>query len=200
MINDAADAADAAAVKPALLARVAAGDEAAMRECIKVYGPLIWSLARRSCQQHGDAEDAVQEIFIELWKVSAKFDDALGSEATFVSMLARRRLIDRFRRRLPVEIDIDDTELSDDAAAMTALDHDIDFATVRRGLQRLRPEERRVLDLSFTFGLSQSEIVTQTGLPLGTVKSHARRGLASLREWMGVSARASAPAADEDES
>src|ERR1041385_2281154 len=81
----------------ALLARVAGGDPRAVRDCIARYGGLVWSIARRF--EAADAEDAVQEIFLDLWKSAARFDGRIASEAAFVAMIARRRLIDRKRTR-----------------------------------------------------------------------------------------------------
>lgn len=148
---------------------------------------MVWSLALRSV--HGDraeAEDAVQEIFIEVWRSAAKYDPSKGSESLFVAMIARRRLIDRFRARGPEMTAIEDVELaSDDDPAMSA-ELGADFGAVRQGLATLKPDERRVLDLGFVYGMTQSEIVEKTGMPLGTVKSHMRRGLIRLREWMNV--------------
>src|ERR1043165_482447 len=81
----------------ALLARVAGGDPRAVRDCIARYGGLVWSIARRF--EGADAEDAVQEIFLDLWKSAARFDPQIASEPAFVAMIARRRLIDRRRTR-----------------------------------------------------------------------------------------------------
>src|SRR5262245_66294972 len=80
-----------------LLARVAEGDAIAVRECIARYGGLVWSIARRF--ELADAEDAVQEIFLDLWKSAARFDPNIASETAFIAMIARRRLIDRRRTR-----------------------------------------------------------------------------------------------------
>ena len=82
-----------------ILQSVADGNAAAVDECLGKYGGLVWSLARRLCPRHEDAEDAVQEIFVEIWRNAAKFDPEIASEATYVTMIARRRLIDRYRRR-----------------------------------------------------------------------------------------------------
>lgn len=170
-----------------LLARVAQGDALATKECLRRHGAMVWSLALRST--HGDraaAEDAVQEIFIEVWRSSAKYNSEKGSESLFIAMIARRRLIDRFRARGPETVAIDDLELhsSDDPSRDAEIS--ADYGSVREGLKLLKPEERRVLDLGFVYGMTQSEIVEQTGMPLGTVKSHMRRGLIRLREWMHV--------------
>ncbi|HEY1068798.1 MAG TPA: sigma-70 family RNA polymerase sigma factor, partial [Pirellulales bacterium] len=82
-----------------LLPRVAAGQPSAVDECLARYGGLVWSLARRHTNNTSDAEDAVQEIFIDLWRSAARFNPQAASEATFVAMIARRRLIDRRRKQ-----------------------------------------------------------------------------------------------------
>lgn len=168
-----------------LLRRVASGDARATREFIRVYGSMVWSLALRSAfGDRAEAEDAVQEIFVEVWRSAAKYDPAKGSESLFIAMIARRRLIDRFRARVPDSVAIDDVELAVEDEFVQATEVQSEFQAVRQGLKVLRPEERRVLDLGFNHGLSQSEIAEKTGLPLGTVKSLMRRGLIRLREWM----------------
>ena len=85
-------------VSPPILPRVAAGEPTALAECMERYGGLVWSIALRLTGSRADAEDAIQEIFIDLWKSAARFDGAVASEKAFVAMIARRRLIDRRRR------------------------------------------------------------------------------------------------------
>ena len=74
-------------MSPALLPRVAQGDRAALNECIQRYGSLVWSLARRASPSASDAEDAVQEIFVEVWKSASRFDPRIAGESTFVAMI-----------------------------------------------------------------------------------------------------------------
>ena len=166
-----------------LLARVAEGDEDAVRAVIARYGNLIWSLARRF--DPADAEDAVQEIFLDLWRSAVRFDPAVASEVTFVAMIARRRLIDRRRTRArrPEASELEPGLAIADSAS--APDVDVDAARAARALDQLRPEQRQVLVLAIGHGLSHGEIAQRTGLPLGTVKSHARRGLLSMRALLG---------------
>jgi RNA polymerase sigma-70 factor (ECF subfamily) len=85
-------------VPDSILVRIAQGDRAAVRDCLDRHGGLVWSLARRLCPDPADLEDAVQEIFIDLWSAARRYDPAVAAESTFVAMIARRRLIDRRRR------------------------------------------------------------------------------------------------------
>jgi RNA polymerase sigma-70 factor (ECF subfamily) len=164
---------------PPLLARVAAGDPAAVRECLAQYGGLVWSIARRF--EPADAEDAVQEIFLDLWKSAARYDAQIASETAFVAMIARRRLIDRRRTRgrRPNRDPAGELPVVRDEASQP--DTCAEAQQAARALEQLRPEQRQVLVLSTCHGLSHGEIAEQTGMPLGTVKAHARRGLLSIR-------------------
>ena len=166
-----------------LLQRVGAGDTGAMLACMERFRGLIWSLVRRSCSNAADADDVVQEIFISLWSSAHRFDPTIASESTFVSVIARRRLIDRTRQRMrrpaPSSI-IEDVELDRNELPRCQIQEAGAIAQV--ALKKLRPEQQQVLHLSIECGCSHEQIATSTGLPLGTVKTHARRGLQKLRD------------------
>jgi RNA polymerase sigma-70 factor (ECF subfamily) len=173
-----------------ILQRIARSDAAAVEACVDRYGGLVWSLARRLCPRGEDPEDAVQEVFLALWKGAAQFDPEKGDESTFVAVVARRRLID-MRRRLARHAEPGELPESVEAPGESHVERaevvdDADRA--RRALAELRPEQQRVLSLSVYDGLSHQEISERTGLPLGTVKTHARRGLIRLRELLGKGA------------
>ena len=175
-------------VPQTILERVTAGDSPAVEECLQKYGGLVWSLARRLCSNYADAEDAVQEVFIEVWRHADRFDPQVASEATYITMIARRRLIDRFRRR---SRELDTASIQEEMVELTSrheqqTEIEEEAARARQFMQQLRPEQQQVLELSITHGLSQSQIAETTNLPLGTVKTHARRGLMRLRELLGA--------------
>ncbi|MBP3959734.1 sigma-70 family RNA polymerase sigma factor [Gemmata sp. G18] len=165
-----------------VLPRIAAGDPAAVPDCIARYGGLVWSLARRFLGNPSDAEDAVQDVFIELWKNAARYDPSRSSEPTYITMIARRRLIDRKRRtgRAPTA-----QTLADEPAEPTVvarIDIEEEAAKAAAVLGELREDERRVIQLAVYQGLTHEAIAAATGLPVGTVKTHIRRGLIRVRE------------------
>lgn len=173
-----------------ILERIAAGDAQAVDQCFDQYGGLIWSLARRYSPVYADAEDAVQEILLGVWRSASRFDPQVASEAAFITMIAKRRLIDRLRRRSG---GIDTVPMEEELplhvrSASDALEVQEEAARVQAVVDQLRDEERRVLRMSLMDGLTHSEISQATRLPLGTVKTHARRGLSRLREMLGANA------------
>lgn len=173
-----------------LLPKIAAGDPEAVEAFLHRHSNMVWGLARRFCRSAEDAEDATQEILVEVWKSAERYDSRAGSEVTFLMTIARRRLIDRARRqgRRPA------AELLEDAGTIAAPAqkdraemHD-EVQRAQEALAQLRPEQREVLDLALGHGRTHQEIAASIGMPLGTVKSHARRGLIRLREMLGVQA------------
>jgi RNA polymerase sigma factor (sigma-70 family) len=186
--------------EPTFLERVAAGDPLAVEGCLEKYRGLVWSMARRFAGNYADAEDAVQEIFIELWRHAGRFDAAMASESTFVATVARRRLIDRHRRRTtrPRAVPLVAEPASAVRSETDRLEALEQGQRVRGLLERLRPEQRQVLELSFDQGMSQQEIAESTRLPLGTVKTHARRGLMRLRQLLETSPAGAASGEDSD--
>ncbi len=171
-------------VTDCVLPRIAAGDPAAVPDCIARYGGLVWSLARRFLGNPADAEDAVQDVFIDLWKNAARFDPARASEPTYVTMIARRRLIDRKRRagRAPAAQSLGDEPAGAPRSGSDRVDVEDEAAKAAAVLNELRDDERRVIQMAVYQGLTHEEIAAATGLPVGTVKTHIRRGLIRVRE------------------
>lgn len=188
-LQTARGAADAAveSVPEPVLPDVARGERTAVQRCMTRYGALIWSIARRFSPTAADAEDATQEIFLDLWRSAARFDASRGSERVFVTMIARRRLIDRMRsQKARREHEVGGL---DDEAAQVGIDARIDRCAeadiARAALEELPQEQRKVIQLSIVDGLSHGEIAARSGLPLGTVKTLIRRGLIRVRQALG---------------
>ena len=168
-----------------MLPRIAAGDKTAVDECLQRYSGLIWSLARRRCADVQLAEDAVQNIFLHLWKVAGTFDESIATETTFIAMVARRRLIDFQRKQMAkkdfVHCEFDHLQMNS-VDPLIGLEINEEAARAKELLNQLPKDQQTVIRLSVFDGLSHSKISDRTGLKLGTVKTHIRRGLTKIRE------------------
>lgn len=135
-----------------------------------------------------DAEDAVQEIFVDIWKNAERFDESQSSETTFIAMIARRRIIDRIRRmnRRITADSFEDVVAEPESRDDKRVQLSVEAGQAAEALRSLKPEQQRVLQLSIVQGLSHQEIADLTGMPLGTVKTHARRGILQAREMLGL--------------
>lgn len=129
---------------------------------------------------------------MELWEKADRFDSRLAGEATYISMVARRRLIDKLRklRKEPESQSLDEVEhaLSDDG--QKALEASAETQRVLAVLETLQPEQQKVINMSSWLGMSHGAIAQQTGIPLGTVKSYLSRGLTTIRDALGEQGRA----------
>lgn len=160
-----------------------------MDDCVREYGGLVWRLAKKHLDHApGEVEDAVQDVFLELWLSAGRFDPGKGREVSFVATIAHRRLIDRQREittrkrhhRKAAALDRA-PRLSEDAGGVSTEDQ-IRLAAAFNGL----PEaERDALWMSVYCGLSHREIGLATELPIGTVKSRLRRAMVRLSEILG---------------
>jgi RNA polymerase sigma-70 factor, ECF subfamily len=172
------------------LPRIAAGDDSALEGCMDRYGALIWSLARRFSSNPIDSEDALQEILLEIWTKAGRWDPTKSSEVTFITMIARRKLIDRFRkqsRSLESASLSNDFEISE-ATQVNPVELLDESEKATRCLERLNENQRTVIEQSIHKGLSHQKIALGLGIPVGTVKTFARRGLIQLRNCMELQA------------
>ena len=180
-----------------LLPLVAKGDQDAVAECLDRYANLVWSLARRFISQREEAEDAVQEIFIDLWSSASRFDINKASEVTFVATLARRRLIDRLRkkRREPFMDELENVAHThlEEPIVVNEIENRQQAKRATRLIRDLRPEQQRVIKMAIHDGETHKEISESLGMPLGTVKTHLRRGLLNVRTAMQAHHQAAQP-------
>jgi len=171
-------------IEDSILFSLAREETGAFEKLVDQYGNLIWSIARRYLSNQTEAEDAVQEVFIAIWKSAGRFDPTKASEVTFVSMIARRRLIDHLRkiyRHKNLE-PIDDCFDDDALETKSILDKSADVQIISEAINQFAEEDKQLLSLSIYQGYSHSEISKLMNIPLGTVKTKIRRNLIQLRE------------------
>ena len=152
------------------------------------YHRQALGLALRVLGNMGDAEEVVQEAFLAAWRAGHTYDPSRGSTRTWLLTLVRNRAIDvvRARQRRPVQ-PLDehlDPPDSSDVPLQAALN--VDAARVAEALYKLPPEQRAVIELAYSSGLSHTEIAARLRLPIGTVKGRIRLGLDRLRQALGV--------------
>lgn len=175
-------------MQPVLLERVASGDPEAVQLCIDRYQGLVWTLARGFFADSAEVDDAVQDVFIDLWKNAGRFDSTRGKESTFVGLLARRRLIDRLRKktRRPDSASIEMEPVSNEETVDIRLSRSEDARVAKEILDTLPPQQRQAIELAVLHGYTHQEVSQKLEIPLGTVKAHVRRGLQRLRDRLGV--------------
>ncbi|MET0623483.1 MAG: sigma-70 family RNA polymerase sigma factor [Pyrinomonadaceae bacterium] len=181
--NQQTDAEDAG-----LLRAVARGDESAFARVYDRYSPILLGLLLRILRSRAEAEDVLQEVFLQVWQQARSFDESRGRAFTWLVTLARSRAIDRLRavdsRERAALRSAEDGQpvtqarpLADDDAIRAER-----AEAVRGALGELPEEQRQVLVLAYLEGMSQSEIAAAKNQPLGTVKTRTRAGLKKLSE------------------
>ena len=173
-----------------LLHAVARGDEQALAACYDRYHLILFGLILRILHDREEAEDVLQEAFLQVWRRAADFDETRGRAFTWLVTIARSRALDRLRSsgsrtRLAEEAAlIPHDEVGD--AAQDAVKSETG-SIVRKALAELPEEQQKTLFLAYFEGLTQTEIAARLGDPLGTVKTRMRSGMIKLRELLGQS-------------
>lgn len=168
----------------AALARCASGDRTALRVIYDAEAPRMVGVARRMLRRQDLAEEAVQDTFMRVWRAARSFDPQKGAARSWLYAILRNSALSILRDESRFTSDED---AADQAAPMTesALARLPEASALRRCLEQLDPSRRSVVILSYVHGLSHGEMAGKLGVPLGTVKSWARRSLISLQECMG---------------
>lgn len=171
-----------------LIYAVARGDEQSLASLYDRYRLILFGLILRILHSRPEAEDVLQDVFIQVWKRAADYDESRGRAFTWLVTLARSRAIDRLRsldsrqrtanesvQGMPEAI----SDASEDAFKSEQRE------VVRDALDALPEEQRQALVLAYFEGLTQSEIAGRLGAPLGTIKTRMRSGMIKLRELLG---------------
>lgn len=175
-----------------LLHAVARGDEEALASLYDHYRSILFSVIVRIIISREEAEDVLQEVFLQVWNKARDFDESRGKPFTWLVTLARSRAIDRLRslgarQRAAQEAQRETVEVVSDAEIDTI--HAEKRKRVERALAELPEEQRRVLLMAYFEGCSQSEIAERLNTPLGTVKTRMRSGMIRLKEFFGDSSK-----------
>ncbi len=182
-----------------LLRRIAGGSSDALGAFYDRYSSLVWGLLRRMLGEGGEAEEVMQEAFLQVWRDAKRYDPERATPRGWLLLIARSRALDRIRKRTALQRR--EEAIASEATARAVaplgsrrLEHLESRERISSALDRLPREQRRVIELSFFHGLSQTEIAAHLGAPLGTVKSRALLGMKRLREIFARRAAGRLPA------
>lgn len=168
-----------------LMRRVGHGDEDAVEALYDRFGSLVYRMAYQIMPTRAEAEDAVQEVFVRLWRTAHRYDPKRAALVTWVMLITRRHLVDRLRRAQarikPTGID-GKIPLPAPALAGSTLDRDERFATLMKQVATLPELQRTVIIRAYLGGQTLRQIGEELNTPLGTIKSALSRALIRLRE------------------
>lgn len=167
-----------------LISRIAAGDRAAFGEFYDRYAPSIFGLLIRMLHDRAEAEDTLQEVFLQVWRTAVRFDPSRAGPKVWLFLIARSRGTDRLRRRPPVAGSVDD-EPTVAAGPETHLERKEAAGVVRAALAELSDAQRSAICQAFYGGQSYEAVAQKEGVPVGTIKTRIRLGMRRLRDMLG---------------
>ena len=173
-----------------LLRRAATGDESAFAELYDAVASRLFGLVRRIVRDPAQSEEVTQEVFLEIWRHSARYDPGRGSPLSWMLTIAHRKAVDRVRsteaaRSRDEGYGASTQEVTHDSTAEAVVER-LDAERVHRALDTLTEAQREALQLAYLGGYTHTEVATMLDLPLGTAKTRIRDGLIRLRDTLGV--------------
>jgi RNA polymerase sigma-70 factor (ECF subfamily) len=173
----------------ALLARSALGDRRAFEEVYRATRSKLFAVSLRIVRERQLAEEVLQDSFVAIWNHAADYAQAKSAPTTWMTAIVRNRSLDVLRRGAHETEDVDEVmalNLVDESASPARdLDHATDAHSIQDCMKELDAEQRQSIALAFFHGLSHSELAAHMHKPLGTVKTHIRRGLMRLKDCLG---------------
>lgn len=168
-----------------LLSQIATGDQNAMSVFFDRYSGMVYSVALRVLRDAGEAEDVMQEIFIQIWQNPQSYVAGRGSLGGWLVVTARNRSIDKLRRRKPTD-PVELFTLPSPLNLAQESERNLLIEKIQNAMTRLPAEQRSSLQLAFFEDLTHSEIAEKTGDPLGTIKTRIRLALIAIRKELNV--------------
>lgn len=169
----------------ALAEALADGSREALSECYRLWGPLVMGIASRSLGSRQDAEDVTQQVFVSAWQSRGTLRPSESALPAWLIGIARRRVADEYARRARAARTSNAVAANrldgSEGQGREAVDRVVDRVLLREAVDQLSEPRRTVLHLAYVEDRTQEDIAKQLDLPLGTVKSHMRRGLLQLR-------------------
>jgi RNA polymerase sigma-70 factor (ECF subfamily) len=184
------DAAELRSRVSALMAAVASGSENAFADLYDAVAPVVYGVAQRVIRQAEQAEEVTQEVLLEVWQHSTRYDPARGSALSWVLTIAHHRAVDRVRsaqsRRTREQL-IGQRELDrDHDQVIETVEHRAETDALKDCIDELTELQRESVTMAYFGGYSYPEVADRLRTPLGTVKTRMRDGLIRLRDCMGV--------------
>jgi RNA polymerase sigma-70 factor (ECF subfamily) len=173
-----------------LIQQVAKQDRDAFGQLYDRFSTLVFTLAMRMLKARSDAEDLLQEVFVQVWRQAENYSAERGSPEAWIINIARSRAIDKIRsiRRMQKSFVLTDDPAraeSPENVESSAVESETRL-TMNSALANLPDTQRKVLELAYFDGLTQNEIADRLAEPLGTVKTRMRSGIQKLREILGT--------------
>ncbi len=173
-----------------LLGRAATGDEGAFGRLYDLVVARVFGLVQRVVRDPAQSEEVTQDVFLEIWRHSARFDPAKGSALSWMLTIAHRKSVDRVRsaaaaRERDESYGAANQDVGHDSTAELAVER-LDAQRVHRALDTLTDTQRGALELAYLSGYTHTEVAAILDLPLGTAKTRIRDGLIRLRDTLGV--------------